>query len=203
MNAAVLRRFIILMAIATAIAGIFGVGYMYVNPSEPGDYEVRRGDQLLSDGEFSGALEQFDEALKLSPDHRGALMGRAIVFLQTERYPEAEAELTYLIGFLNRTLEPDDLTGIGVLAAAYANRGILYDRTGRYEKALADYIEVLKRDRDLAEGPGIIDKVLYGMPKPATVERRAIYLKQQLALPESERLLRVPELDEEQRMFKP
>jgi hypothetical protein len=35
------------------------------------------------------------------------------------------------------------------------------------------------------------------------VRDRAIYLKQQLALPPEKRLLRVPEIDEKQRMYKP
>ncbi len=116
---------------------------------------------------------------------------------------EAQAELTYLIGFLKKTLQPDDRTGIGVLAAAYANRGILHDRAGRYEPALADYILALKTDAGVLDGPGLFDKIIYGTPKPSTVRDRAIYLKQQLALPPEKRLLRVPELDQQQRMHKP
>ena len=109
----------------------------------------------------------------------------------------------HLIQFLNRTLKPDDRTGIGVLAAAYANRGILHDQAGRYEKALADYIAALKTDAGVLEGPSLFDKIIYGTPRPSTVRDRAIYLKQQLALPPDKRILRVPEVDAEQRMYKP
>ena len=130
-------------------------------------------------------------------------MGRGLVFLQSERYVDAEAEFTYLIKFLHENVEPDDFTGIAVHAAAYSNRGIIYDRTGRYEKALADYIEALKIDEGAIDGPSLIDRVIYGTPRPATVRQRAIYLTQQLALPEDQRVLRIPEKDAEQRMYKP
>ncbi len=202
-NPRVIRRFIILMGVATfAMFTFWAVLKSYVK-APPGDYEVRQGDILLGDSEYDSAIERFNTALAVSPDHRGALMGRALVYLQTARYIEAEAEFTYLIKYLQRNLEPDDITGIAVYAAAYSNRGILYDRTGRYEKALADYIQALKIDEGAIDGPGLIDRVIYGTPRPATVRQRAIYLTKQLALPEDQRVLRMPEKDAEQRIYKP
>ena len=38
-----------------------------------------------------------------------------------------------------KNLEDDDKTGVGTLAAAYANRGIVKDRKEQYEEALKDY----------------------------------------------------------------
>jgi hypothetical protein len=73
---------------------------------------------------------------------------------------------------------------------------------GQYEKALKDYVQALKTDEGAVEGPGVIDKILYSA-SPSTVRKRAIYLHQQLALPKEERLLHVPELDAQQRMYKP
>ena len=207
----VLRRFIILMCILTFGGFTFwAVTGSYVSAPD-GDYEVRQGDILLGDGKFDAALERFDVALRKSPDHRGALMGRALVFLQAERYTEAEAEFTYLIKYLNVNLEPDDITGIAVYAGAYANRGTMYNRMGcrpggttqHFEKALADYIQALKIDEGAVEGPSLIDKVIYGTPRPSTIRLRAIYMQEQLALPESRRILCLPEKDAEQRMYKP
>jgi len=203
MNSTVLLRFIKLMAIATFVMFTFWVGWHYLAPGEPGDFEVRQGDILLGEQDYDAALERFTAALKASPNHRGALMGRALAYLQSGRNEDAEAELTYLIGFLEKNLVADDKTGWAVLAAAYANRGILHDRLGRYEKALSDYIQALKVDEETVSGPGIIDDVLLYRVKPSTVRKRAVYIKQQLALPEDQRLLRVPELDAEQRMHKP
>ena len=199
----VLRRFIILLCLLTF--GMFTL-WAVVRGSldtEPGDYEVRQGDILLGEEKYDEALERFAAALAEQPDHRGALMGRAIAFVQTGRDVEAEAELTYLIDTLTQTVASDDATGIAVLAGAYANRGILHDRAGRYEKALADYIEALKIDEGAVSGPGVIDKILYGTPRPSTVRKRAEHLTKQFALPEAERLFRVPELDAQQRMHKP
>jgi tetratricopeptide (TPR) repeat protein len=201
-NPAVIRRFVIYMAVATFVMFSVWAVVREFFQSPPGDYETRQGDILLSDGKYEEALAKFAEALRASPNHRGALMGRAIAFLQAERYDEAEAELTYLIAFLTENVAADDATGIGVLAAAYANRGILYDRIGRYEEALRDYQKALKIDPGAVSGPGIMHKVILHA-RPSTVADRARYLEEQLALPEDQRLLRVPEIDEEQRMHKP
>ncbi|MEE3050391.1 MAG: tetratricopeptide repeat protein [Pseudomonadota bacterium] len=207
----VLRRFIILMALLTFGGFTFwAVSGSYLQ-APPGDYEVRQGDILFGDGKFDAALERFDVALEKSPDHRGALMGRALVYLQAERYIEAEAEFTYLIKFLKANLEPDDITGIAVYAAAYANRGTMYNRLGcrpggtsqHFEKALADYIQALNIDEGAIEGPNLVDRIIYGTPRPSTIRLRAVYMVKQMALPEPERLLCVPEKDAEQRMYKP
>lgn len=168
-----------------------------------GDFETEMGSNRLQDGRYDQALDFFNEALQLSPNHRGALMGRALVFIQTEQYDDAIAELDYLIDFLSTESAEDDSTGVATLASAYANRGIVKDRVGRYEAALADYIEALKTDDETVDGPGVIHKILYGADDLSTVRDRAQYLYEQLALPEAERLLRVPELDDQQRMYKP
>ena len=203
MKPGVLRRFVILMGILTFVAfSAWGLVYNFVNEA-PGDYHTRAGDILLGDRKYDEAIASFDKALAEGRDHRGALMGRAIAFLQSERFPEAKAEFTYLIDFLNRTLAADDPTGRGTLAAAYANRGILHDRLGDYRQAFDDYVMALKTDMGVLDGPSLFDKILYGTPRPSTVQKRAIYLKQQFDLPPEKRLFRVPEIDAEQRMYKP
>ena len=44
---------------------------------------------------------------------------------------------------------------------------------------------------------------LYGAEDVSTVRDRAQYIYEQLQLPDDQRLMRVPELDEKQRMYKP
>ena len=198
-----LKRFISLTAALTVTLFVVWGVLRYVADSPPGDYQVRQGDILLGDGKFEEALRRFDDALEKSPGHRGAMMGRAIAFLQSGRHEEAEAAFTELIGVLGRTLQVDDPTGWGVLTAAHANRGILHDRAGRQVEALADYRVALAIDAEAVSGPGLIDRVLYGMPDAATVRKRADYLARQLALPEGERVLTRPEIDARQRMHKP
>jgi tetratricopeptide (TPR) repeat protein len=202
MNRRVLKRFIILLAALTVIAVIGSDLMEGFLTREPGDYETEMGSNRLEDGLYDEALAHYDEALELAPDHRGALMGRAIVFIRTERLDDAMAELDYLIDFLNRNLEPDDTTGTGTLAAAYANRGRINDLRGNYEKALDDYIAALNTDEETVS-PGVVHKLLYSTGKTSSVRKRAQYIYEQLQLPEDQRLMRIPELDAEQRMYKP
>jgi tetratricopeptide (TPR) repeat protein len=205
MNTKVLRRFIFLMFVLTVGGFIFWdvIGDFVDRP--PGDYHTEVGSNRLVDGRYDEAMEEFNKALEESPDHRGALMGRALIHIRTERYDEAIGELGYLIERLEQSLaaEPDDPTGQGVLAAAFANRGIVHDRRGQYQDALADYIAALRTDAGAVEGPDIFQKILLGGDQISTVRKRAEYLHKQLQLPEEERLLRVPELDEQQFMYKP
>lgn len=203
MNPRVLRRFVRNMAILIfATFSLWALWEMWER-EEPGDYATRQGDIRLSEGSLEEALASFDRALRERPNHRGALMGRALVFIRMKRYDEATAELDRLIDHLGKSLDPTDATGVALLAAAHANRGIVRDRRGRHREALADYVEALRIDRGAVKGPGLIDRVIYGTPSPATVRGRAVYLEKQLALPPEERLLRVPELDAAQRMHKP
>ncbi len=203
MNRRVLRRFVVICAIATFAMFSLWTAVRIFTDREPGDYYTRQGDIRLGEGKLDEAMASFDRALAEMPDHRGALMGRALVHIRAERIPEAVAELTYLIGFLEKTLERDDRTGWATLAAAYANRGILHDRAGRYRAALADYVEALRTDEGALSGPHLFDKIIYGTPRPSTVRDRAVYLDRQLRLPPDQRLLRVPEIDDRQRMYKP
>ena len=205
MNRRVLRRFVILMVILTVVVVLFRDVIEAQFDRPPGDYHTEVGSNRLVDGLYDQAMEEFNKALEESPDHRGALMGRALIYIQTERYEDAVGELGYLIERLQITLEsePDDRTGQGVLAAAFANRGIVHDRRGRYEEALADYIAALQTDPGAVEGPGVFQKILLGGDQISTVRDRAEYLHQQLQLPENERLLSLPELDDQQFMYKP
>ena len=189
-----------------ALLFVFGFAFIIrpmLRDGPPGDYETRQGDIELSAGEFAAALQRFEAALAKSPDHRGALMGRAIVLMQTGREVDAEAVLDRLIDQLTTTSVADDRTGQGALAAAYANRGILRDRSGRYAGALADYHLSLRIDRQAVAGPGLIDRILQGEPRPSTVAKRAAYLEEQLRLPAAERRMRLPDIDQRQRMYKP
>lgn len=200
----VLRRFLLLAAaMAFALVAAWVVVRPYFFGLPPGDYEVREGDILLTDGDWDRAIDRFDAALAVSPDHRGALMGKAIALMQSDRPEEARPVLDRLIETSGGADIPADPTGRGVLASAYANRGILSDREGNWQAALADYRRALQIDAGAVSGPGLVDRILYGRSRAATVADRAAYLEKQLALPESERVLRVPEIDARQRMWKP
>ena len=169
----------------------------------PGDYETEVCDMRLKDKLYDQALQAANTALEKSPDHRGAIMCKALVFISQKMYLEATEELNYLINFLKKTVKDDDLTGVGTLAAAYANRGIIKDRKKDYQGALQDYLKALGIDHKAVAGPGLGTVILNYKFKASSVKERALYLNEQLQLPESERVLRIEELDEGQVMHKP
>ena len=169
----------------------------------PGDYETEVCDIRLKDKLYDEALQAANTALEKTPNHRGAIMCKALVFISLKRYTEANAELSYLIKFLEKNLTADDPTGKGTLAAAYANRGIIKDRSKKYEEALQDYVKALGIDHDAVAGPGLGTVILNYKFKSSSVKERALYLNEQLQLPENERVLSIKELDEGQVMHKP
>ena len=169
----------------------------------PGDYETEVCDMRLKDKLYDEAIQAANTALGKTPNHRGAIMCKALVFISQKMYSEANEELNYLINFLEQNLEDDDKTGKGTLAAAYANRGIIKDRNKNYEEALQDYVKALGIDYEAVAGPGLGTIILNYKFKSSSVKERALYLNEQLQLPEDERVLSIKELDEGQVMHKP
>ncbi len=203
MSTKVLRRFIINMAILTFVMfTVWALVRSFMN-RPPGDYETEVCDMRLKDKLYDQALQAANTALEKSPDHRGAVMCKALVFISQKMYLEATEELNYLINFLEKTVKDDDPTGIGTLAAAYANRGIIKDRKKDYQGALQDYLKALGIDHKAVAGPGLGTVILNYKFKSSSVKERALYLNEQLQLPESERVLKIQELDEGQVMHKP
>ena len=202
-NARVLKRFVIYMAILTFVmftAWAFVRSFMN---RPPGDYETEVCDIRLKDKLYDKAIQAANIALEKTPNHRGAIMCKALVFISQKMYLEANEELNYLINFLEKNLEVDDKTGKGTLAAAYANRGIIKDRNKNYEEALKDYVKALGIDHESVAGPGLGTIILNYKFKSSSVKERALYLNEQLQLPENERILSIKELDEGQVMHKP
>ena len=156
MKAGVLKRFIVYMAILTFVMFTIWGFVRSFMDRPPGDYETEVCDIRLKDKKYDQALE------------------------------EANKELTNLINFLETSVKEDDKTGIGTLAAAYANRGIIKDRNKNYEGALKDYVKALGIDHEAVAGPGLGTVILNYKFKSSSVKERALYLNEQLQLPEDE-----------------
>jgi len=202
-NPNVLKRFVIYMAILTFVMfTVWGFVRSFMD-RPPGDYETEVCDIRLKDKKYEEALEEANKALSKTPNHRGAMMCKALVFISEKKYIKADKTLSDLIIFLEKNLQEDDRTGIGTLAAAYANRGIIKDRNKNYEEALKDYVKALGIDHEAVAGPGLGTVILNYKFKSSSVKERALYLNEQLQLPEDERVLSIKELDEGQVMHKP
>lgn len=157
----------------------------------PGDAEYFAAEKSFEDGHYDRALEFYVASLKVAPDHIHALRGKARSLLQLERFPEA-------LEVFNLIIAKDPVLGV-----SYANRGILYDRMGEHEKALADYEQALRLDPALAEGPGWLTRFFRLQPeKPSTIYERAAYLRAELKKPPKDRRLRMPQLDDKQQPYK-
>jgi tetratricopeptide (TPR) repeat protein len=203
MNPNVLKRFIIYMAILTFVMfTVWALVRSFMNRPQ-GDYETEVCDIRLKDKKYDEAIDAANIALEKTPNHRGAIMCKALVYISQKQYREATDQLDYLIKFLIKNIEDDDPTGRGTLAAAYANRGIIKDRKENYEGALEDYLNALRVDSEAVEGPGFGTVILNYKFKSSSVRERAIYIREQLQLPENERVLKIKKLDEGQVMHKP
>jgi tetratricopeptide (TPR) repeat protein len=180
------------IAILIFLGIVVFIFYWRTNVEEtPGDYNVKKGNYRLEDGQYERAVEEFNTALNKNPDHIQAHLGLAVTYMQLGRYEEA-------IKYFNRAIEIDP-----TLAVAYADRGILYDRMGKYSLALRDYKRALELEPEISKGPGWLWRFLHNVKeKPPTIADRAAYIEAELKKPAEERLLSVPELDRKQKMYK-
>ena len=178
-------------AIVAAIAWVTWSVYDYLSSNEPGDFAYHAGSNYFADGAYDEALTEYEKALTEAPQHLSAKRGRAETLIVLNREEEAVIAYRDLLA-----LQPDN-------AGHYANLGIAYDRLGDYGKALENYEQAINLDHDVASGPGWITRFLRNQEdKPPGILERANYIKTQLALPEKQRVLKIPEQDAEQRPYK-
>jgi tetratricopeptide (TPR) repeat protein len=184
----------VLKAVAFAMAVAF-VGWAvyekFVVGSAPGDYAYHDANKLFEGGSYERAAATYREALADAPGHLHALRGLALSLHKTGAGDEALAVYDQAIA-----QAPE-------FAGTYANRGILLDTMGRHEEALADYTRALRLDPVIADGPHWLTRFLRKQAEaPPTVADRAAYLRAELAKPEGERVLLVPEIDARQRPYR-
>lgn len=185
-------RVLVWAAVATFLFVVGAMAYQYLfSAPEEGNLEYRRGNLRLEDGAYDEALTEFDTVLREAPKHAPSHLGRAIALMGLQRDEEALQALDTAV-----SIEPE-------FAAAYANRGILHDRHGEHSLALADYREALRLDPKLGEGPGWLTRFFrLQYKRPPTIADRARFLAGELAKPPAERVLRRPDVDAKQRMYK-
>ncbi|HEY9730841.1 MAG TPA: tetratricopeptide repeat protein [Drouetiella sp.] len=131
------------------------------NQSDALDETYRKnGDMKLSDGDFTGALDEYDKALQVNPRNAMAYYGRGRVRLATSNYTEARVDLNKALN-IDSNLTSARLALIGILmytrdfasgvseatkviesdpqnALAYYERGICNGEVGRRAEAVSD-----------------------------------------------------------------
>ena len=103
-----------------------------VDPLPDGDPE-RRGEALLKQSDYAGAVEYFTKAIATKPDYR-SYFGRAGAYRRLEQLENAIADYSKAIGF-----KPDS-------APAYHDRAFCKMRLGLLDEAAEDYDKALTLD---------------------------------------------------------
>ena len=156
----------------------------------PGDAAILEGNSHFNDGHYERAVRSYAKALAGAPAHLPALRGLANAQIQLKRYAKALAAV-------GRAIRLDPAFG-----GHYATRGIVFDFLGEHKSAIADYERALRLDPTIADSMSWLDRVFYNVQqRPPTVADRLAYLKAQMALPPSKRVLRRPQIDAAQRPY--
>ena len=80
---------------------------------------------------------------------------------------------------------------------------VIIERGWKEIDTVEDYLKALGIDHKAVAGPGLGTVILNFKFKSSSVKERALYLNEQLQLPEDERILKIEKLDEGQVMHKP
>lgn len=130
---------------------------------EPVDTLIDEGEEALEEGDFEGALECFEEALRVDPEHWGAELGRAESLLLLWRVEEALRAV--------RALKPPEEEEDDPDRADLEAR--ILEAQGHFEEADRLFSEAHRLDpdefslpirADEADFRAILDKVLASLP---------------------------------------
>jgi tetratricopeptide (TPR) repeat protein len=139
------------------------------------DDDERLADTFLLEAELHGrhddparAIDAFSRGLKVLPDERRLLYGRALLYEDQDRIPECEADLRRLV-----ELAPDDADALNALGYTLA------DRTDRHDEAYALIDKALKAKPD---EPAIIDSMGWVQYRRGKLDEALKHLKRAFEL---------------------
>jgi len=198
-----LTRTVKVVAVVMAVAFVgWAVWEKFIAEPAPGDMAYHAGNTLFEDGFYERAAAEYRAALEADPGHLHALRGLARSLHQMGEHERALSLYDEAIAQASEPPPADD-TERAAVAASWANRGIVLDTMGRHEEALASYERALGIHEEVAAGPHWLTRFLRNQPEaPPTIADRARYLRAELAKPAADRVLRIPEIDAEQRPYK-
>lgn len=186
------RNFLSYILATIAIAGLIWFAYNdWSQKQTSGQSSYHAGNRYFEDGNYAEATESYKSAIANDPADLDAKRGLARSYMQLEKYNQALRLFDHVIA-----QAPE-------FAPSYANRGILHDRMQHYSLAIQDYQQALRRDPELAKGPGWLTRFLRNQAeRPPGILDRLKYLQSELQKPEDQRVLTLPEKDQQQRPYK-
>ena len=87
----------------------------------------------------SEAIDEYNEALRLTPNDLSALYNRGVLCIQSGKFPGATADMKKII-----EINPK-------LSAAHHKLGDVYQKQGHFDDAIAEYKQALEISPDLKE----------------------------------------------------
>ena len=185
-NAQIPNIKVLLIGLSLLLLAGFGF-YSWVGSGDPYTRSMSAAHRAFADADYEQALKAFIKARELRPVDYGSAFGQALSLMQLGLDGEALAAFTLALEAVPSSEEK---------AFLFANRGILHDREQRYPQALADYDLALGLSAKVTEGPGVVKRFMHNQAeKPPTIADRARFLRAELARPEGERQLSIPEQD--------
>ncbi|MEH2375996.1 tetratricopeptide repeat protein [Nostoc sp.] len=127
-----------LLLVLTGVVGciILGVGAWFLQSPKPvSDAELKlyqEGVNKYDAGNYEGAVEDFNQAIKLDPQNALAYNKRGDAYYRLGDYEQAQADSSQAL-----LLNPQDTN-------AYFDRGFAFSELHKYKEAIADYNQAIK-----------------------------------------------------------
>ena len=117
---------------------VLTISTLHVMGQDP-QAHVDNGQQLIKNGKYEEALEQFNMAIILDPASQTAFIQRAFTYSVLKDYESAISDYSHVL-----QLNP-------ALISAYLSRGSAYNKLERFEEALQDFNKVIELDPNNSE----------------------------------------------------
>ena len=108
----------------------------------------RLANKLVAQGEMKQALDHYNRALEMEPNHVENLYNRSVLLLRTGQFAKAEEDLLEVVALRDN------------LAVAHNNLGVVRERQGKEKAAVTSYQQALQIDPLLQDAQENLDRML-------------------------------------------